>query len=91
LLLATIEADCASSRTGGNDVSDDLTDDQIALLCKIGEHGVFQATDDKGPDFQQLLSDGYVEPKEGHSGSALQLTAKALAFLGERGAGLNEA
>jgi hypothetical protein len=72
-------------------MSDDLTNDQIALLCEIGEHGLFEAIDDKGPDFQRLLSDGYVEPKEGDSRSALQLTAKAIAFLGERGAGLNEA
>lgn len=50
-----------------------------------------EATDDKCPDFQRLLSEGYVEPKEDDSRSALQLTAKAIAFLGERGAGLNEA
>ena len=72
-------------------MSDDLTDDQIALLCGIGEHELLEVIGDKQRDLQRLLSGGYVEPKEGHSGSALQLTAKAIAFLGERGAGLNEA
>jgi hypothetical protein len=72
-------------------MSDDLTNDQIALLCEIGEHGLFKAISDKGHDLERLLSDGYVEPKEGHSDSVLQLTAKGLTFLGERGAGLNEA
>jgi hypothetical protein len=72
-------------------MSDDLTDDQIALLCEIGEHELLEVIGDKQRDLQRLLSGGYVEPKEGHSGSALQLTAKAIAFLGERGAGLNEA
>jgi len=37
------------------------------------------------------LSGGYVERKKGDAGVDLQLTAKAAAFLGERGAGLNEA
>jgi hypothetical protein len=72
-------------------MSDDLTDDQIALLCEIGEHEQSELINDKQPDLQRLLSSGYVEPKEGHSGLALQLTAKAIAFLGERGAELNEA
>jgi len=72
-------------------MSDDLTDDQIALLCAIGEHDQSELIDDKQGDLQQLLSGGYVEPKEGHPGAAFQLTAKAIAFLGERGAGLNEA
>lgn len=72
-------------------MSDDLTNDQIALLCEIGEHGLFKAIGDKGGDLQRLLSGDYVEPREGHSDSALQLTAKGIAFLGERGAGLNEA
>jgi len=72
-------------------MSDDLTNDQIALLCEIGEHGMFKAIDDKGPDLQRLLSGGYVEPKDGGSGTVLQLTAKAIEFLGARGAGLNEA
>jgi hypothetical protein len=72
-------------------MSDDLTNDQIALLCEIGEHGLFKAIDDMGPDLQRLLSGGFVEPKQGESGSVLQLSAKAIAFLGERGAGLNEA
>jgi hypothetical protein len=78
---------------GRTEMSDDLTNHQIALLCEIGEHErlkVWREVDKQG-DLQRLLSDGYVEPKEGHSGSALQLTAKALQFLGERGAGLNEA
>jgi hypothetical protein len=72
-------------------MSEDLTDDQIALLCRIGEFGLPKLTEDKKRDLERLISGGYAEPTESHSGSAFGLTAKALAFLGERGAGLNEA
>ena len=70
---------------------DDLTNDQVALLCDIGEHDQLRVGDEKQPDLQRLLSAGYVEPKDSASGSALQLTRKAIEFLGQRGAGLNEA
>ncbi len=72
-------------------MSEDLTDDQIALLCAIGEFDLSKLTADKKRDLERLISGGYVEPTERHPGSAFKLTAKALAFLGERGAGLNEA
>jgi len=72
-------------------MSEDLTDDQIALLCSIGEFDLSRLTEDKKRDLERLISGGYVEPTESHPGSAFRLTAKALAFLGERGAGLNEA
>jgi hypothetical protein len=72
-------------------MSDELTNDQIALLCEIGEHDLSKATGDKRRDLERLLSGGYAESMESHSGSVLQLTAKGNAFLGERGAGLNEA
>ena len=72
-------------------MSEDLTNDQIALLCKIGEFDLSKLTEDKKRDLELLISGGYAEPTESHPGSAFKLTAKALAFLGERGAGLNEA
>ena len=72
-------------------MSEDLTVDQIALLCEIGESDLPKLTEDKKRDLEGLISRGYAEPTESHSGSAFRLTAKALAFLGERGAGLNEA
>ncbi len=72
-------------------MSEDLTDHQIALLCSIGEFDLSNLTEDKKRDLERLISGGYVEPTESHPGSAFKLTAKALAFLGERGAGLNEA
>jgi hypothetical protein len=37
------------------------------------------------------IAEGYVQPTAEHPGAAFELTAKAIAFLGERGAGLNEA
>jgi hypothetical protein len=72
-------------------MSDDLTNSQIALLCDIGEYDLSKATADQKSELERLLSEGYVEPTEGHPGSAFKLTAKGAAFLGERGAGLNEA
>ena len=77
--------------TGGDEMSEELTDDQIALLCEIGESDLPKLTEEKKRDLERLISGGYAEPAESHSGSAFRLTAKALTFLGERGAGLNEA
>jgi hypothetical protein len=70
---------------------DDLTNSQIALLCAIEEHDPSKSTRDEQSDLERLIARGYVRPTEGHPGSAFRLTAKGVAFLGERGAGLNEA
>jgi hypothetical protein len=66
---------------------DDLTNSQIALLCAIEEHDPANSTDDQKRDLERLVLVGYVQP----AGSAFELTAKGVAFLGELGAGLNEA
>ena len=68
-------------------MSENLTDDQIALLCEIGESDQSDLAEDKKGDLQRLITEGYAE----HHGSAITLTAKGVEFLGERGAGLNEA
>ena len=72
-------------------MADDLTNDQIALLCDIGERDLPKLTGEKREDLQRLLSGGYVKLTTGRPDSRFQLTAKGAAFLGERGAGLNEA
>lgn len=72
-------------------MSEDLTNSQIALLCSIGEYDHSESASDKKRDLERLVSGGYVRPTADHPGSAFELTAKAIAFLGERGAGLNEA
>ena len=72
-------------------MADDLTDTQIALLCAIEEYDHSESTSDKKRDLERLISGGYLRPTADHPGSAFELTAKAVAFLGERGAGLNEA
>jgi hypothetical protein len=72
-------------------MSDDLTDYQIALLCAIGEAHAANLTEDKKRDLERLISGGYVVPTESQPGSHFKLTAKGAQFLGERGAGLNEA
>ena len=76
------------------ELSDDLTNSQIAMLCDIGEFKPPKLTNDqKHRDLERLISGGYVQPAEGHhhTRSAFMLTAKALEFLGKRGVGLNEA
>jgi hypothetical protein len=70
---------------------DELTGDQIALLCEVGEFDITMCTVEQRRELERLLAAGYIEPKEGHPASPYQLTAKGAAFLGERGAGLNEA
>ena len=72
-------------------MSDDLTNSQIALLCAIEEHDHSNSTSDQKRDLARLISGGYAQPTADHPGSAYALTAKGIAFLGERGAGLNEA
>ena len=74
------------------ELSNDLTNSQIALLCDIGEFDLSNFTgDEKRRDLERLISSGYVEPTENHPRSAFMLTAKGIEFLGKRGAGLNEA
>jgi hypothetical protein len=70
---------------------DDLTNDQIALLWEIGEQDLSKAIGAKRCQLRRLLAEGYAEPSADRPGSALKLTSKGMAFLGERGAGLNEA
>jgi hypothetical protein len=74
------------------ELSDDLTNSQIALLCDIGEFKPPKPTNDQ-KDLERLISGGYVQPTEDHPNtrSAFMLTAKAIEFLGKRGVGLNEA
>jgi hypothetical protein len=72
-------------------MSEDLTNSQVVLLCGMGEYDHSEAASDKKRDLERLISGGYVQPTASHPGSAFELTAKAIAFLGERGAGLNEA
>jgi len=72
-------------------MSDDLTNSQIALLCAIEEHDHANASGDQKRDLDALMSGGYVQATSDHPGSAFELTAKGVAFLGECGAGLNEA
>ena len=74
-----------------DEMSEQLTDDQIALLCRIGESDLAAVTEDKKRDLEWLVSGGYAEPAVGDPGSAFRLTAKAHEFLEKRGVGLNEA
>jgi hypothetical protein len=73
------------------ELSDDLTNSQIALLCDIGEFHLPKLTSDQKRDLERLISGGYVAPTESHASSVFMLTAKGVEFLGQRGAGLNEA
>ena len=71
-------------------MSEDLTNDQIAVLCAVGEDDREHLTHDRKHDLEWLISAGYAEPEESTSGSGFKLTAKAIKFLGKRGVGLNE-
>ena len=62
-----------------------LRDDQIAMLCDIGQSIAF-AGDRKG-EIDTLIREGYVAK----DGDLYELTPKAEKVLLDRGAGLNEA
>lgn len=64
-----------------------LGDDEIALLCDLGEFDPVKASEAQKRGLERLLAGGYVEA----SGAAFRPTAKGIDFLGARGAGLNEA
>lgn len=72
-------------------MSEELTDTQVALLCDIGECDPTKLVGDQQDNLVRLLSGGYVKPVSHERGAALKLTAKGAEFLGQRGAGLNEA
>jgi len=72
-------------------MSDDLTNEQIALLCDIGEFKMPDLTIERKRDLEHLISVGYVAPMEGDARAAFMLTLEAHNFLSMRGATLNEA
>jgi hypothetical protein len=72
-------------------MSDDLTDDEIALLCAIGETDPSKLIGNQTRDLERLISKGYLEPADSDPESTFKITKKGMEFLGERGAGLNEA
>jgi hypothetical protein len=62
-----------------------LRDDQIAVLCDIGQSIAF--ADDLHGEVDSLIREGYVIK----DGDVYELTPKAEKVLLDRGAGLNEA
>jgi hypothetical protein len=61
-----------------------LSDQQIAVLCDIGQASSFDA--EKTGEVLNLISRGYVEK----DGDLFRITPRAERFLADRGAGLNE-
>jgi hypothetical protein len=74
-------------------MSDELSDDQIYLLSNIGDkaRSVPGPKDAMTSDLEALLREGYAEADDDQPVSLYRLTAKGIAFLSKRGAGLNEA
>jgi uncharacterized protein YkvS len=62
-----------------------LTDEQLAVLCDIGQSVAF--ADDLHGEVEKLNVEGYVLK----DGDLYELTAKGEKVLADRGAGLNEA
>ncbi len=60
------------------------TDQQIAVLCDIGQTAQFNS--DKSKELSDLVAQGYAE----RDGELFRLTKKGEKVLSERGAGLNE-
>jgi len=62
-------------------MSDDLTDDEIALLCAIGEADPSKLIGNQTRDLERLISNGYLEPADSDPESTFKLTAKVCSFL----------
>lgn len=73
-------------------MSDDLTDEDIALLCDIEEYAPDDDAEDKAR-LARLIEAGYVQivPNPALATDKYVLTAKAEQVLSARGVGLNEA
>ncbi len=78
---------------GANEMSSELSKDQISILCNIGDKArpLLDLQDVRGSDLEILFRQGYVEATKDRCVSSYRLTVKGNAFLSERGAGLNEA
>ena len=62
-----------------------LNDEQVAVLCDIGQSIAFG--DDRHGEVEKLIVEGYVTK----DGDIFELTPKGEKILADRGAGLNEA
>jgi hypothetical protein len=62
-----------------------LSDEQVAVLCDIGQSIAF--ADDRHGEVEKLIVEGYVTK----DGDIFELTPKGEKILADRGAGLNEA
>jgi hypothetical protein len=68
-----------------------LSDDDIAVLCDVGDSFPARAGAVKRQRLERLIAEGFVEPSRSSKGpQKYQLTGKAQKFLAERGVGLNE-
>jgi len=75
---------------GGNDA--ELNDDEISLLCDVGDTFPATLTAAKQARLESLIARGFVEAAPADKApSKYQLTAKANKILTARGVGLNEA
>jgi len=73
-------------------MAEELTNSEISLLCDIGTFDPLEATADHRKDLERLVSGGYVEATDHFPpGAGFKLTMKGVEYLGQRGAGLNEA
>lgn len=71
-------------------MSAELSDAQIDLLCALEERDVSKFAECDKQDLERLLSGGYAAPSEGPLGLPCKVTAKGTDFLAKRGASLNQ-
>jgi hypothetical protein len=71
-------------------MSEELSNNQISLLCNIGD-SARPLTDAMKSDLEPLIRQGYAELVQDQPASPYRLTAKGIALLSKRAAGLNEA
>lgn len=55
-------------------MSDEPTDNQIALLCDIGEHDLLKASEQQKREMDRLIATGYVEPVDDDTVCPVRLT-----------------
>ncbi len=68
-----------------------LSNNAIAMLCEIGAFSPDRASAEQKEEIEKLVAGGYVESDPASQSAGYKLTGKGITFLGDRGAGLNEA
>jgi hypothetical protein len=87
--LLPMKSTCGYETLKSSAMADDLSDEEIALLCDVLEGHGANLNADKTKILDQLIAKGFVVATDQESPEEYKLTSKAQQLLAERGVGLS--